>query len=151
MTAGAAAGEQKVIDGLLGAIGALHLKPVDWRAELLGSVDDAGSATEQATPAESPAPEGIAATELQMAFDTATSTACDGRQRAIDVAPRDLEDLLALRLAVRDALAASASDSPLRRVLPWIWRLESKGEPLTDSGRELGMELRVSRYATPRY
>ena len=67
------------------------------------------------------------------------------------LAPGDLESLLTLRLAVRDALAAMPSDSLLRHVVPWIWRAESQGRPLTEGGRAHGMELRVSRYATARY
>lgn len=79
------------------------------------------------------------------------STAEDGRQRALDRALPSLEDLLALRLEVRDALAATPTESPLRHVLPWIWQPSSLGAPLTSAGDECGMELRLSRYATPRY
>ena len=148
---GTAPGEQQVVDGLLQAVHALHLKPVDWRAELLRSAPDAVVRLEQEAPADPTTPEAIAATALELALDTAASTAGDGKQRAVDIAPGDLETLLTLRLAVRDALAATPSGSLLRHVVPWIWRAESQGRPLTEGGRAHGMELRVSRYATERY
>jgi hypothetical protein len=72
-------------------------------------------------------------------------------QRALNVDGADLDDLLALRLAVRDALARSPDDSPLRNVLPWLWRWEGGGRPLTQRGEEIGRELRLSRYKTARY
>lgn len=84
-------------------------------------------------------------------MELAEATAEDGLQRAVDFTPADLEDLLALRLAVRDRLASSPSASPLRHVMPWIWRPESTGPALTTAGRAVGMELRLSRYAAPIY
>jgi hypothetical protein len=63
----------------------------------------------------------------------------------------DLEDLLALRLDVHDALAGSPESSPQRHVLLWLWRWESTGRPLTRFGAETGRELRFSRYKTGRY
>lgn len=85
-----------------------------------------------------------------LALALARQTANDGKQRGVDFRPADLEALLELRLQVRDALAASG-EAPLSHVMPWIWRAESTGEPLTAAGRELGMELRVSRYAKRLY
>jgi len=84
-------------------------------------------------------------------MELAAVTAEDGRQRALDFVPAGLEDLLMLRLAVRDRLASSPSESPLRHVMPWLWRPESTGAPLTEAGRSAGMELRLSRYASPLY
>jgi len=52
---------------------------------------------------------------------------------------------------VRAALAGSPDTSPLRRILPWAWRWESKGRRLTRAGQEVGREVRLSRYATDRY
>lgn len=80
-----------------------------------------------------------------------TLTATDGEQRAVAVDGADLDDLLELRLALRSALAASPEGSPLRHVLPWVWRWESTGRPLTQFGEETGRELRLSRYDSPRY
>lgn len=84
------------------------------------------------------------------AMDAAAATADDGTQRAVEFLPAKLEDLLALRLDVRDQLARSPSDSALRCVRPWIWRPESTGRPMTTAGQDVGMELRLSRYAAPR-
>jgi hypothetical protein len=87
---------------------------------------------------------------LQQARALAAETASDGRQRALDFAPADLEELLQLRVEVRNAIAEAPEDSPIRHVGPWIWRVASGGRPMTDAGKERGMELRLSRYATPR-
>jgi hypothetical protein len=75
----------------------------------------------------------------------------DGEQRAVNFEAADLDGLLALRLALREALASSPEGSPLRNVLPWLWRWESSGRPLTRRGEETGRELRLSRYKTARY
>ena len=144
---GFAPGQQEVIEGLLDAIDSLHLKPAAWRAAMLAAVSA------------SPAPDAVAdsvglvesaeaaeGSPLELALGAATSTAADGRQRAVEFVPADLEDLLSLRLSVRNALAAVAADSPLRHVVAWIWRPESAGKPLTGAGRDQGMELRLSRY-----
>ena len=140
-------GQQEVLDGLLAAIDSLHLTPAEWRATL-------GQVTEVAIPteiAEGDATEVPGAPSLDDIVKLAAATAEDRRQRAVDFLPADLEDLLALRAAVRERLAASPPDSPLRRVMPWIWQAASMGGPMTDGGRELGMELRLSRYPRSLY
>jgi hypothetical protein len=48
-------------------------------------------------------------------------------------------------------LKLGAADSPLRRVVPWIGRPKSTGKPLNACRRDHGMELRLSRYAAPKY
>lgn len=133
-------GQQEVRDGLLAALGALTVRPSEWRKTLLGTPE--------------PVPEQASQDQrspLDRALDAAAVTAGDGTQRAVEYGAGSLEDLLSLRLAVRNALASSAADSALRHVRPWIWRPESTGQPLTASGRELGMELRLSRYTAPQY
>jgi hypothetical protein len=133
-------GQQAVADGLLAALAGLDIRPAEWRLSLLGASEPA-----QGAPiATEPSP-------LDTALAAAALTAVDGLQRAVDYDPGDLEDLLNLRLAVRDALASSPADSPLRHVGPWIWRPESTGSALTTAGPERGMELRLSRYRAPRY
>ena len=139
-------GQQEVVDGLLGAIDSLHLKPTEWRAALAGGAG-IPSALEDARADPVPA----LASPVDQAMALAAATAQDGIQRALDFVPMDLEDLLAVRLALRDRLSGSSSDSPLRHVMPWIWRLESTGTPLTTAGEVLGVELRLSRYAAPIY
>lgn len=128
-----APGQQEVVDGLLAAIDSLHMEPAEWRATLpvtseTGPVRDARDLVDEA-------------------LALASATARDGAQRAVDFLPADLDDLLAFRLEVRERLAGSPAGSPLRRVMPWIWRPASTGRPLTAAGRAVGMELRLSRYA----
>jgi hypothetical protein len=139
-------GLQEVVHGLLGAIDSLHLKPTEWRAALAAEAQvhspSAGARVDHV---------GLLLAPDDRAMELAAATAQDGLQRALDFVPADLEDLLALRLAVRDRLAGTPSDSPLRHVRPWLWRPESTGAPLTDGGRSVGMELRLSRYASPLY
>lgn len=81
----------------------------------------------------------------------AQATGKDGEQRALDYAPADLEALLELRVRVREKLAGAPADSSLRRVMPWLWRHESGGQPLTTAGQSLGRELRFSRYTRELY
>lgn len=133
--AGTDPGQQEVIDGLVQAIESLHLPPPTWRAALALPV-----------PVVQPSVDPVAA-----ALEAASATADDGTQRAVEYLPDSLEDLLALRLSVRDALARSPEGSALRHVVPWIWRPESLGRPRTAAGETVGMELRVSRYAAPQY
>lgn len=126
-----APGEKEVVDGLIDAIKSLDKKPAEWRAGLVAATE-----SEQV---------------MQRGLDAAAATASDGVQRAIDFRPGDLDELLELRLRLRDELAAAPEGSPLRHVRPWTWRIESTGAPLTEAGRELGFEIRLSRYAKPLY
>ena len=139
-------GQQEVLEGLLVAINSLHLRPMEWRAAL-------GGLTEAAEPmeiAEDDTAE-VSGASVDDIVELAAATAQDRRQRAVDFLPADLEDLLALRVAVRERLATSPPDSPLRRVMPWIWQAASMGGPMTSAGREVGMELRLSRYPRSLY
>ncbi len=102
------ADQQAVADGLLAALATLDMRPADWRASLLGTPEPPPEARVEA--GRSP---------LDDALEEAARTAEDGAQRAVEYGAGDLEDLLSLRLEVRNALAASPTDSPLRRVRPW--------------------------------
>lgn len=95
--------------------------------------------------------EAAARAPLDVALEAAGATADDGRQRAVDFAASDFEDLLSLRVSLRNALAAAPTGSALRHVVPWIWRPESTGKPRTVVGQEHGRELRLSRFAAPPY
>lgn len=156
--AGSAPGQQAVIDGLLDSIATLDLTPTAWRARLLGqpAADAAPTAAVPVTveepiqPVRAPGSINLA-DALQRALAAAELTAHDGKQRGIEYAADSYEALLELRLLVRDALAAMPPGSPMRHVEVWRWRPESMGRPLTATGREHGVELRLSRHAKPLY
>lgn len=131
-------GQQEVVDGLLDAIANLHLKPSEWRALVRSQPPAVRELATSDAVAEVPV--------LDQALEAARLTAEDGQQRAVEFLADDLEDLLGLRLSIRNMLAATPDQSALRHFVPWIWRWESLGKPLTQSGAELGMELRLSRY-----
>ena len=133
-------GQQAVVDGLLAALAGLDVRSAEWRVSLLGAPE--------------PAPQAVVGTHsspLDDALEAAALTASDGTQRAVEYGAGDLEELLSLRLALRNQLASSPAGSPLRHVRPWIWRPESNGNALTDAGHDQGMEIRLSRYTAPLY
>lgn len=67
-----------------------------------------------------------------------------GVQKGIEVTVGGLEDLMDLRIRIRDALARTDG---VNNVRPWIWYAEtSGGTALTTQGQEVGCELRLSRY-----
>jgi hypothetical protein len=82
------------------------------------------------------------------ALELVDQTANDGKQRALEYQAPSLAALAALRVEVRDAIC-SGPDEARHFVMPWLWRWESLGEPLTAGGRETGFELRLSRYQKP--
>lgn len=140
--------EREVVDGLLEAISQLGLPPAAWRNRLVAAWAEPIEEVNYGEPPLAAEPTTQAPADLALAL--ARQTANDGKQRGLDFRPADLEALLEVRLHVRDALAASG-EAPLSHVMPWIWRAESTGQALTAAGRELGMELRVSRYAKRLY
>lgn len=155
---GTEVGQQAVIDSLLDGIATLGLTPAEWRVQLTGLAPASASPSAVPTPAQSsegPFGSMLAKSALADAVDDALAaaelTAVDGKQRGIEYAAPGYDALLELRLLVRDALAATPPRSPLRHVEVWRWRFESSGEPLTTTGREHGVELRLSRHAKPRY
>lgn len=112
-----------------------HLTPTEWRA----------------TFAVSPRPVDAWEVALAEGMGLPALTAADGEQRAVDYDAEDLEDLLALRLELRNALASSAPESDLLRVMAWIWRPESTGTAMTPAGSRNGFEVRLSRFAETLY
>lgn len=131
-----APGQQAVIDGLLDLIERMETeRPSDYLASLRA-----------AATAPEPGPDPLAD-----ALTLAEATGDDGQQRALDYDASSLEELLDLRLQLREELAASSQDSALRCVMPWLWRPESGGAPMTTAGTATGHELRLSRYRRPLY
>lgn len=131
-------GQREVVDGLLRAIEKMDQeRPADFLAALRSGP----------VPAPTPAVDLVAA-----ALELAAATAEDGEQRALDHEVADLEDLLELRLEVRERLADSPDGSSLRTVRPWIWNAATTdGVALTDAGERTGAELRLSRYRQALY
>lgn len=132
-----APGQREVVDGLLRAIDRMEAeRPAEFLAALrTGPVPDAAAVADP----------------VQEALELA-ATAEDGVQRALDHDARDLEELLELRLAVREQLAASPAGSPQRTVMPWIWSAATTdGAALTPAGEQTGAELRLSRYREALY
>ncbi len=60
--------------------------------------------------------------------------------RGKDVAFIDVEEARVAERAIRAALA----DAGLEKVTTWLWRPQSSGTPQTDSGAEVGFELRLA-------
>ncbi len=124
----------EVVEGLCDAIDSLESKPADWRGQF-----ETVARQDQ-----------IADGRFAIAMMLVERTATDGEQRAIETESADLDALLELRLQLRDAIATTPPTSALRHVVPWLWRIESTGGPLTKSGAEHGYEIRLSRYEKPR-
>ena len=77
---------------------------------------------------------------IRLAKDVQT----DGNQRAVDVTAGGLQELIDTRKRIADALARDIATPNVR---PWIWyEATSGGKPLTELGRSVGCELRLSRY-----
>lgn len=75
------------------------------------------------------------------ALALAERTQSDGQQRALDYPFGSLDEMLEVRLQVRDALARR--DSSAR---PWRWSAQSSGgRALTATGEQVGFELRLSQ------
>lgn len=67
-----------------------------------------------------------------------------GKQAGINIFPGGLQELYLLRLRIRDALARQDKH---KQIQPWIWNARtSGGSALTAFGKEVGYELRLSRY-----
>ena len=130
-------GQAEVVRGLSDTIRGLDQPAATWRAsaaDLYGEVP--------AAPVVDP---------FEEAMRLAALTAGDGDQRALDVRVGSLESLHELRIRVRDELAGFPAGDHHRHVGPWVWRWESKGDPLTSAGRETGCELRLSHYEKDQY
>lgn len=149
--------EAAVVEGIVRAIERLELKPSEWRSLELGVVvpsidvafvDDTASAGKlvEVGGEDRRAAEGDV---IEQALMLARATAEDGKQRALDVRFDSLESLLDARVQLRERMAADPEDAPIRFVMPWLWRAESTGSALTESGRQTGYELRFSKYTKP--
>ncbi len=126
-------GDQRaVLEGLLVTLDRLDLPPKQWRVE--SAVERVAAGAEHLR--------DVLAESLALARRTAE----DGSQRALDWSAPSLSDLQALRLELRNRLAATTRESGLLRVRPWLWQWASSGQPMTSAGRQLGYELRLSRY-----
>lgn len=149
-----------LVDGAVHAIEHLHLRPGEWRELVIGSpvsiaapppaVVEATAVAEVST-AGPENEDDLAGDVIARAMQLAVATGEDGKQRALDVRFDSLDSLLELRIRLRSMIAASPTGTTLRHVLPWIWRPESTGGPLTEAGRSTGYELRFSKYAKPQY
>lgn len=78
-------------------------------------------------------------------LEVMNATAQDGLQRAVDVEVGSPEALDELRLQMRQLVDAAPAGGPLSRITPWRWvQSTSGGRALTEAGRRVGMEVRVS-------
>ncbi len=67
-----------------------------------------------------------------------------GEQQGVEITNEGHEHLIDLRLRIRDSLARTQG---VQNVKPWIWYAEtSGGTALTNLGRDVGCELRLSYY-----
>jgi len=67
-----------------------------------------------------------------------------GKQMAVEVKASGLDEINELRIRIRDALKRLDGTN---NVKPWIWfEKSSGGKPITELGRQVGCELRLSRY-----
>ena len=131
-------GQGAVVHGLLTAIEGME---VESPTEFLDAL--------RSGPGPAPAPW---VDPVVLALELAAATAEEGEQRALDLEVGDLEELLGLRLEVRERLAASPDGSMLRTVRPWIWNVATNdAQALSEAGERLGAELRLSRYRQALY
>jgi hypothetical protein len=124
---------RRYLDLLREALGALPTPWNEWRTTFTGT----------------PIPAITAPDPVSAALRLVDATASDHAQRALDHPAQGAQELHDLRLEVRDLIRDEPAGSPRRHVLPWVWSPESMGVPLTESGREHGMELRFSYYQKP--
>jgi hypothetical protein len=127
---------------------------VDAARELIGSLGTpwtqwrAGWMTEVARVVEASEP----AVTREDLWELIVATADDGKQRACAAGAESGETLEDLRERARELIIAEPKGSATKHVLPWIWsRQTSGGQPLTPTGEQVGAELRLSRYAKPRF
>ncbi len=137
-------GESEVVRGVLDGIDGLDQPPRQWLDDYAAAAGEPDH--EPALVVGSPSAFGDVADQ---GVELAGRTAQDGEQRALDVRFSGLDALQEMRETIKEALAATEPGSPLRQVRPWQWTWESTGQPLTEAGRELGWELRLSRYRQP--
>ncbi|NNE36310.1 MAG: hypothetical protein HKN13_13820 [Rhodothermales bacterium] len=84
------------------------------------------------------------ASVIREAIALATCVQEGGKQRAVEVSASGLEDLIDLRSRIGEAITR---DGATPNVRPWIWyEATSGGKALTELGKDVGCELRLSRY-----
>jgi hypothetical protein len=72
-----------------------------------------------------------------------------GKQAGVEATPGGLEELHELRIRIRDAFSRNAG---YENVEPWVWNVSSSGgTALTEAGRDVGYEIRLSRHKKPLY
>lgn len=119
-------------------IGSLGTSWTDWREGWMSAVIEATEI-----------PEPVVADEEL--WKLIVATAADGHQRAYDAPAGSGESVEDLRDRARE-LVIGASDASIKHVRPWVWSSQTTdGAPLTPAGREMGAELRLSRYAKPQF
>lgn len=141
---GATLPQRQAVSLLAAAVRDTNVTWSQWRSQRLGTLPTDPSAT-LARPTDEVEPPD----PTTQAIAVALATAQDGRQRALDYAFASLEALEETRIALRRTISATPADDPTRHVMPWIWSTTSGGQALTPAGREVGYELRFSRYKTP--
>jgi hypothetical protein len=81
---------------------------------------------------------------IRDAIITAKYVQKTGNQAGIEASSGGIEEMNILRVRIRDALVRKKD---LKNVRPWIWKdSTSGGSPLTNLGKGVGYELRLSRY-----
>ena len=81
---------------------------------------------------------------IRDAIITAKYVQKTGNQAGIEATSGGIEEMNMLRVRIRDALVRKKD---LKNVRPWIWKdSTSGGSPLTNLGKGVGYELRLSRY-----
>jgi hypothetical protein len=81
---------------------------------------------------------------IRQAINLSVQVQETGRQMAIEVNAGGLDEINELRKRIRDALIRLKRAN---NVKPWIWfEKSSGGKALTELGRQVGCELRLSRY-----
>lgn len=145
--------QQACADALREAIGELHLTQPQWkdRHGVPGQTASRWPSTPRQASAVPDVDHAALIAPMDAAIALAELTAKDGRARALDWEADDLDALYQLRASVRERLAATEDESPLRHVMPWLWRLASSGAPMTTAGAATGYELRLSRYSKALY
>ncbi|SNR23905.1 caspase family protein [Actinomadura mexicana] len=77
---------------------------------------------------------------------TARAVEQDRCQRAVDRRFTDREQAAVARDALMRELAVFRGEEATPHVRPWVWTTRSGGGPLTEHGRQTGVELRLSYY-----
>lgn len=81
---------------------------------------------------------------VRRAIELSSEVQKSGEQCAVEVSASGLDEIIDLRVRIWEALQRLEG---AENVKPWVWYEKSSGgKPLTELGREVGCELRLSRY-----